>query len=74
MAHKTSIKGHVAVIAAGADGIGLACAELLAAEGAKVAVIDRDAAGGKRAAGRLTAAGAETIAGEAAVRRTWTPQ
>jgi len=62
VALETSIRGHVAVIAAGAAGIGLACAERLAAEGAKIAVIDRDAAGARRAADRLTAAGAEAIA------------
>jgi NAD(P)-dependent dehydrogenase (short-subunit alcohol dehydrogenase family) len=40
----TDLRGEVAVVAGGAHGIGAACAELLAAAGAQVVVLDREAA------------------------------
>ena len=46
----TSLQGRIAVVTGGASGIGLACAELLAARGAMVVVADRDHAGATRAA------------------------
>jgi len=58
----TSIKGHVAFVAAGAAGIGRASAEQLAAGGARVAIVDRDAAGARTAAEAVNAAGGEAIA------------
>ena len=58
----TSIKGHVAFIAAGAAGIGLACAERFAADGARVAIVDRDVAGAERAAAAIAKAGGEAMA------------
>ncbi len=45
------------VVTGGADGIGRATAELLAPDGWKVAVADRDAAGAKRVAGEIGAIG-----------------
>ena len=42
MSELSSIKGQVAVVSGGAAGIGLSCAKTFAAEGAKVAIIDRD--------------------------------
>lgn len=51
----TDLRGEVAVVAGGANGIGAACAELLAAAGARVVVLDREAADG-------LPAGAEGIA------------
>jgi NAD(P)-dependent dehydrogenase (short-subunit alcohol dehydrogenase family) len=37
----TDLRGEVAVVAGGANGIGAACAELLSAAGARVVVLDR---------------------------------
>ena len=45
-----ALQGRVAVVTGGASGIGLACASLLAARGATVAIADRDLAGAERAA------------------------
>ena len=42
MTDLSSIKDQVGVVCGGAAGIGLACAERFAAEGAKIAIIDRD--------------------------------
>ena len=39
----TDLRGDVAVVTGGADGIGAACAELLAAAGAQVVILDREA-------------------------------
>ena len=45
-----TLQGRIAVVTGGASGIGLACAQLLAARGATVAIADRDLAGAGRAA------------------------
>jgi meso-butanediol dehydrogenase/(S,S)-butanediol dehydrogenase/diacetyl reductase len=52
----------VAAVSGGADGMGAACVERLAAEGARVFVLDRDGAKAERLAERLAAAGAKVEA------------
>jgi NAD(P)-dependent dehydrogenase (short-subunit alcohol dehydrogenase family) len=52
-----NINGHVAFVTGAASGLGLAFAEVMAENGAKVVLADVDAAGLERAATRLTAAG-----------------
>lgn len=61
MKELTSIAGQVAVIAGGTQGIGLACAERFAAEGAKVAIIGRSAERGEAALEALRGAGATDV-------------
>jgi NAD(P)-dependent dehydrogenase (short-subunit alcohol dehydrogenase family) len=56
-----SIKGQVAAITGGAAGIGRACAERFAAEGAMVAVIDRDRETGETLVEAIKADGGEAI-------------
>jgi NAD(P)-dependent dehydrogenase (short-subunit alcohol dehydrogenase family) len=51
------VDGKIAVISGGASGIGLATAERLAREGAKVAITDVDVANGEALADRLKAEG-----------------
>ena len=52
-----NINGHVAFITGAASGLGLAYAEVMAQNGAKVVLADVDAAGLERAVARLAAAG-----------------
>jgi 3-oxoacyl-[acyl-carrier protein] reductase len=52
-----SIRGRVAVVTGAASGIGRATALLFGQEGARVAVLDRDAAGAARVAEQIAAAG-----------------
>lgn len=52
-----SIAGHVAVVTGAASGMGRATAHLFADEGARVAVVDRDADGADTVAAEITAAG-----------------
>jgi len=68
LSESSTIAGQVAVVTGGTAGIGLACVERFAAEGAKVAVVGRRAELGEPIAQRLSAAGAEVIflAGECA--------
>ena len=61
MTELSSIAGQVAIVTGGTAGIGLACAERFAAEGAKVAIIARTVAAGEAVAERLNDNGAETI-------------
>ncbi len=51
------VKGKVAIVTGGGSGIGEACAKLLAAEGAGVAIVDIDDENGKRVADEINAAG-----------------
>lgn len=53
------LAGKVAIISGGATGMGGAASELFAAEGAKVAIIDRNEAAAGETAGRIRAAGGE---------------
>ena len=53
MEDRSSIRGHVAVVTAGAAGIGAGVVERLAQEGARVALLDIDAAAGEAAARRM---------------------
>ena len=55
------VAGKVAIVTGGAMGIGQACAELLAAEGAAVAVTDRKADAGKKVVDALSALGHRVI-------------
>ncbi len=57
-----SIVGKVAVITGAASGMGRATAQLLADEGALVAVLDRDAAGAEMVAAEIVAAGGTAVA------------
>ena len=53
MEDRSSIRGHVAVVTAGAAGIGAGVVERLAQEGARVALLDIDAAAGEAAVRRM---------------------
>jgi 3-oxoacyl-[acyl-carrier protein] reductase len=56
------IKGHVAVVTGGGRGIGAATARLLAAEGARLVVWDRDCEPAEAVAREIVAAGGEAMA------------
>jgi NAD(P)-dependent dehydrogenase (short-subunit alcohol dehydrogenase family) len=68
------VDGQVAAITGGAQGIGLACAELLQEAGATVVLLDRDAAALEAARARLPQAHAQTldVTDEAAIERAFT--
>jgi NAD(P)-dependent dehydrogenase (short-subunit alcohol dehydrogenase family) len=71
------LDGEVAAITGGASGIGRAIAIAIANVGARVAVLDRDRAGGLRVAGEIEAAGGKAeafaldVTDEAAVERVF---
>jgi NAD(P)-dependent dehydrogenase (short-subunit alcohol dehydrogenase family) len=53
------VQDKVAIVTGGASGIGAACAQTLAREGARVIVTDLDDAGGRALVGRITSQGGE---------------
>jgi NAD(P)-dependent dehydrogenase (short-subunit alcohol dehydrogenase family) len=55
------VEGKIAIVTGGASGIGAACAETLASEGATVILTDVDASRGKEVVAGITAAGHEAI-------------
>jgi NAD(P)-dependent dehydrogenase (short-subunit alcohol dehydrogenase family) len=63
------LKGKVAIISGGATGMGGAASSLFAAEGAKVAIIDRNLAAAKERAEAIRAAGGAALALEADVSK-----
>jgi NAD(P)-dependent dehydrogenase (short-subunit alcohol dehydrogenase family) len=61
MNERSSIKGHVAVITGGAAGIGEACVERFAEEGAYISILDRDQEKGNALADKIQSAGGSAI-------------
>ena len=61
------VDGQVALVTGGASGIGFACAEVLADNGARICILDRDAAKLAEAKAKLAKTGTEVLAEEADV-------
>ena len=68
--NQIDLRGRGAVVTGGARGIGYACAERLAASGAKVSLWDMDGAALAEAAKKLD--GAHTITVDAKTHAVWT--
>jgi len=62
--------GKVALVTGGASGIGAACARMLAQQGARVIIADRDEAGGRKVAGEIGDA-AGFVALDVASQASW---
>ena len=60
----TRLAGKVAIITGGASGIGRATAKLFAAEGARVAILDRDSHSAREVEREIRAAGSEALTAE----------
>jgi len=58
----TRYRGRVALVTGGASGLGAACCRRLGAEGARLAIVDRDGAAAEALAAELGAAGVEATA------------
>jgi 3-oxoacyl-[acyl-carrier protein] reductase len=61
-ASKRSVAGRVVIVTGAASGMGRASAQLFGAEGARVAVFDRDAEGAAETADMITGAGGDAFA------------
>jgi len=61
------LNGKVALVSGGATGMGAAAAKAIAAEGAKVAILDRNAAGARETEAAIRTAGGEAMVAEADV-------
>jgi len=61
-ASKRSVAGRVVIVTGAASGMGRAAAQLFGAEGAHVAVFDRDAEGAAETADMITGAGGDAFA------------
>ena len=57
-----NLKGASVVVTGGASGIGRACVDAFAEEGARVAILDRNASGARNVARELTARGIQAVA------------
>lgn len=62
------LEGSVVLVTGGSKGIGLACAQAFAAEGARVAIVSRDAANLARGAAALKDAGHDVVTVQADLR------
>lgn len=58
---KTNLHGKVVLVTGAASGLGYACAEAFAAEGARVALVDLDQKGAEKAASTLESGGADVL-------------
>ena len=57
----SGVKGRIVIVTGGASGMGAACARLLAGQGARVVIVDRDGVGAANVAAGI---GATVVAGD----------